>query len=154
MRLACRSSAVTLGGVARDAMALTRERAHSVDTKEEEPDVPKKGKPISGQLSDVTYLSAVKIPNAQLARQRSSAYGTWHCEMTSLDEGRAIKLAKESRDVLARFNASQLTRVYPAGIRVYSDNMKAQHLASVWAAGCQMVALNFQVVPIAWHGGW
>ena len=41
-----------------------------------------------------------------------------------------------------RYNNRQLTRVYPTGSRVDSSNLDPRvH----WNAGCQVVALNFQV---------
>lgn len=40
-----------------------------------------------------------------------------------------------------RHNQSHLSRVYPAGFRVSSSNYEPQEM---WAAGCQIVALNYQ----------
>ena len=53
-------------------------------------------RPISRELSGVTYLSATKLRDEQLARRREPK-GAWHCEMTSLNESRAVTLSTERR---------------------------------------------------------
>ena len=100
-------------------------------------------RPISRELSEVTYLSATKLRDEQLARRREPK-GAWHCEMTSLNESRAVTLSTERRRDLLAHNSHQLTRVYPAGLRIRSDNMGPYELSAVWRAGCQMIAMNFQ----------
>ena len=64
--------------------------------------------------------------------------------MTSLNESRAVTLSTERRRDLLAHNSHQLTRVYPAGLRIRSDNMGPYELSAVWRAGCQMIAMNFQ----------
>ncbi|CAD6946737.1 unnamed protein product [Tilletia laevis] len=67
--------------------------------------------------------------------------------MISLGEGDAIKHIKESKDSLVRHNMTHLTRVWPSmkGMkalpRLQSANFSPHDM---WAAGCQLVALNWQ----------
>merc|ERR1712126_428853 len=44
-------------------------------------------------------------------------------------------------DKLIKFNLTNLSRIYPKGTRFLSSNLDP---LLPWAAGCQMVALNFQ----------
>jgi len=45
------------------------------------------------------------------------------------------------REAFIKYNIRQLSRVYPAGTRIASDNYDPM---PAWSAGCQLVALNFQ----------
>ncbi|KAG8446963.1 hypothetical protein GDO86_014415 [Hymenochirus boettgeri] len=63
------------------------------------------------------------------------------CEMSSFSEDKVRRLIKDSGISLARYNARQLSRVYPDGLRANSSNFSPQEM---WNAGCQLVALNFQ----------
>lgn len=67
--------------------------------------------------------------------------------MSSLSEGRIARLIRnpETLPRLRTHNQAQLTRIYPAGTRVMSNNMEAEDVAAAWGAGCHMIALNFQV---------
>lgn len=68
-------------------------------------------------------------------------------EMSSLSEGRIARLIRDPETLprLRTHNQSQLTRIYPAGTRVMSNNMEGEDVAAAWGAGCHMIALNFQV---------
>ncbi|OCT60057.1 hypothetical protein XELAEV_18046076mg [Xenopus laevis] len=63
------------------------------------------------------------------------------CEMSSFSEDKVRRLIKDSGINLVRYNARQLSRVYPDGLRANSSNYSPQEM---WNAGCQLVALNFQ----------
>jgi len=67
-------------------------------------------------------------------------------EMSSLSEGRIARLIRDPETLprLRTHNQSQLTRIYPAGTRVMSNNMEGEDVAAAWGAGCHMIALNFQ----------
>lgn len=61
----------------------------------------------------------------------------------SLSESKANGMLKDGRGIgdLMRHNMKCLTRVYPKGLRVNSTNFEPNRY---WAAGCQVVALNWQ----------
>eukprot|EP00079_Xenopus_tropicalis_P010573 XP_002935564.2 PREDICTED: 1-phosphatidylinositol 4,5-bisphosphate phosphodiesterase delta-3 [Xenopus tropicalis] len=63
------------------------------------------------------------------------------CEMSSFSEDKVRRLIKDSGINLVRYNARQLSRIYPDGLRANSSNYCPQEM---WNAGCQLVALNFQ----------
>lgn len=101
-------------------------------------------RPTAATLSNITYLSSVKFdgrfeqPGARRLRPE---------EMCSLPERRALRLlsgpdgSNERLRSLQVHNSLVLTRVYPNGSRVLSSNYDA---FAMWAAGVQMVALNYQ----------
>lgn len=104
----------------------------------------RKRRPTAATLSNITYLSSVKFdgrfeqPGARRLRPE---------EMCSLPERRALRLLSgqdgsgERLRSLQVHNSLVLTRVYPNGSRVLSSNYDA---FAMWAAGVQMVALNYQ----------
>ena len=47
----------------------------------------------------------------------------------------------ESMIILQRYNSTHMSRIYPNGVRIFSSNYNP---FPMWAAGCQMVALNYQ----------
>jgi phosphatidylinositol phospholipase C delta len=61
-------------------------------------------------------------------------------EMSSVSEVK-VKEMKADPQGFVKYNKRQLTRVYPKGTRVSSDNYNPWPALS---AGCQLVALNFQ----------
>uniref|UniRef100_A0A8C8VKE1 Phosphoinositide phospholipase C n=1 Tax=Pelusios castaneus TaxID=367368 RepID=A0A8C8VKE1_9SAUR len=92
---------------------------------------------ISQELSDlVMYCQAVPFQGLEHALRNQQA-----CEMSSFSERKARKLIKESGNSLVRYNARQLSRIYPLGLKMNSSNYNPQEM---WNAGCQLVALNFQ----------
>ncbi|KAE8269097.1 hypothetical protein A4X09_0g3248 [Tilletia walkeri] len=67
--------------------------------------------------------------------------------MISLGEGDAIKHIKESKELLVRHNMTHLTRVWPSmkGMKAFPRLQSANFSPhDMWAAGCQLVALNWQ----------
>ncbi|XP_062451418.1 1-phosphatidylinositol 4,5-bisphosphate phosphodiesterase delta-3 [Rhea pennata] len=84
----------------------------------------------------VVYCQAVPFPGlAQALRDPRP------CEMSSFSERKARKLIREAGKAFVRYNARQLSRVYPLGLKMNSSNYNPQEM---WNAGCQLVALNFQ----------
>jgi hypothetical protein len=61
--------------------------------------------------------------------------------MSSFGEKKAMKFAREHPSTFLDYNRRQLSRTYPAGVRIDSSNYDPLPL---WAVGCQMVALNYQ----------
>ncbi|KAJ8011463.1 hypothetical protein DPEC_G00058480 [Dallia pectoralis] len=89
------------------------------------------------ELSDmVVYCKSVPFKGFQDAKDHLAFY-----EMASVKEGKAIQLAEESANSYIRHNVDKLSRIYPAGTRTDSSNFNP---VTLWNAGCQIVALNFQ----------
>ncbi|KAI3383225.1 hypothetical protein SNEBB_010760 [Seison nebaliae] len=88
---------------------------------------------IAKELSElINYCQSIKI----------SSFDSDHpayC-MTSLDENKALQHINKNEH-FAHFNMNHLSRIYPDAKRIRSDNYFP---LKYWAAGCQMVALNFQ----------
>ncbi|NXL95890.1 PLCD3 phosphodiesterase, partial [Alectura lathami] len=84
----------------------------------------------------VVYCQAVPFPGLAQALQHPRP-----CEMSSFSERKARRLIREAGPAFARYNARQLSRVYPLGLKMNSSNYNPQEM---WNAGCQLVALNFQ----------
>ncbi|XP_042643238.1 1-phosphatidylinositol 4,5-bisphosphate phosphodiesterase delta-3 [Tyto alba] len=84
----------------------------------------------------VVYCQAVPFPGLAHALRHPRP-----CEMSSFSERKARKLIKEAGPALIQYNAQQLSRVYPLGLKMNSSNYNPQEM---WNAGCQLVALNFQ----------
>jgi len=91
--------------------------------------------------------SNARLREPQKKKKNQSSFPPRYYEMSSLSEGRTVRLTRDadSNARLREHNCAQLTRIYPAGTRVMSNNMEAEDVAAAWAAGCHMIALNFQV---------
>lgn len=61
-------------------------------------------------------------------------------DMSSFNEGKVRKLIK-NRDGMIAYHRAQLSRIYPAGVRVGSSNYDP---VASWSAGAQIIALNYQ----------
>ncbi|KAF9328926.1 Phospholipase C [Podila minutissima] len=62
-------------------------------------------------------------------------------KIISFSERVSLRLGKQNLQEYINMNKSHLVRVYPAGFRINSTNYDPHHH---WAAGCQVVALNYQ----------
>ncbi|XP_019379079.1 PREDICTED: 1-phosphatidylinositol 4,5-bisphosphate phosphodiesterase delta-3 isoform X1 [Gavialis gangeticus] len=92
---------------------------------------------VAQELSDmVVYCKAVPFLGLEHALRNPQAH-----EVSSFNERKARKYIKESGNAFVRYNAQQLSRIYPAGLKMNSSNFNPQEM---WNAGCQLVALNFQ----------
>ena len=67
-------------------------------------------------------------------------------ELVSFSEKKAFRLLAESPEALADHARARLCRCYPDGLRVDSSNFDPVDL---WAAGIQVVALNYQTRDVA-----
>ncbi|KDR66475.1 hypothetical protein GALMADRAFT_259273 [Galerina marginata CBS 339.88] len=65
----------------------------------------------------------------------------------SLSENSANKIMKGSVRDLVRHNHTHLVRIYPKGTRVNSTNYEPHRY---WAAGCQVVAINWQTFDLGY----
>jgi len=63
----------------------------------------------------------------------------WH--ISSIDENKVVKLYKNHYKELTNFHRKYLSRIYPSASRIDSSNYDP---ITSWAAGSQLVALNFQ----------
>ncbi|XP_028393517.1 1-phosphatidylinositol 4,5-bisphosphate phosphodiesterase beta-1-like isoform X2 [Dendronephthya gigantea] len=92
-------------------------------------------------LSDlVNYIQPVHFKSFDYAETRNKSY-----EMTSFVETVATTLLKQEPVEFVNYNKRQLSRIYPKGTRVGSENYMPQVF---WNAGCQLVALNFQTLDV------
>jgi len=94
---------------------------------------PLKSAKLSARWSTLVYLAAVHF---KALDHPGEPY-----EMSSFVESKARKLAERNREEFIEYNERQISRIYPHGGRVDSSNLDP---VMAWAAGCQMVALNFQ----------
>jgi hypothetical protein len=91
-------------------------------------------------LDAVTTMRAIRVKQLQIDGRQPSA----PLLISSFKEGHAQKLARTQRAEWRRHNASCISRVYPAATRQDSSNIPAQVAVTMWDAGVQMVAFNFQ----------
>nr|XP_047903757.1 1-phosphatidylinositol 4,5-bisphosphate phosphodiesterase delta-3 isoform X3 [Anser cygnoides] len=114
-----------------------RERSSQRALQEIQPLQAKDASQVAPELSAVVvYCQAVPFPGLPQALQHPRP-----CEMSSFSERKARRLIKEAGPAFVRYNARQLSRVYPLGLKMNSSNYNPQEM---WNAGCQLVALNFQ----------
>ncbi|EGT51746.1 hypothetical protein CAEBREN_05222 [Caenorhabditis brenneri] len=108
------------------------ELTRSVNTKMSILRTKEKEKRIAAELSNlVVYCQAVPFDPAHI-------YNDAFYEMCSFVEGKLDKLVEKG---LLPFNSRKLSRVYPNGSRITSNNYSP---VPMWNAGCHMVALNYQ----------
>ncbi|XP_022090516.1 1-phosphatidylinositol 4,5-bisphosphate phosphodiesterase beta-4-like isoform X4 [Acanthaster planci] len=88
----------------------------------------------------VNYAQPVKFQGFDVAEERS-----FHFNMSSFNEAVGLGYIKTSCIEFVNYNKRQMSRIYPKGGRYDSSNYMPQIF---WNAGCQMVALNFQMPDI------
>ncbi|XP_061876650.1 1-phosphatidylinositol 4,5-bisphosphate phosphodiesterase delta-1a isoform X2 [Entelurus aequoreus] len=99
---------------------------------------------LAKELSDmVVYCKSVHFNGFEHARDNLKFY-----EMSSFKESKAFNLANNSASAFIHHNMDKLSRIYPAGSRTDSSNYNP---VSMWNAGCQIVALNFQTPKKEMH---
>ncbi|XP_078345046.1 1-phosphatidylinositol 4,5-bisphosphate phosphodiesterase beta-1-like isoform X1 [Oculina patagonica] len=84
----------------------------------------------------VNYIQPVHFKSFDISGELNRSF-----EMSSFVETGATAILKESPVEFVNYNKRQLSRIYPKGTRVASDNYMPQIF---WNAGCQLVALNYQ----------
>ncbi|CAO3569789.1 unnamed protein product [Mortierella alpina] len=90
---------------------------------------------IARALSDITiYCQSRHFPGF-------SHDGCSPHKIISFSERVSLRMCKQFLQEYINMNKSHLTRVYPAGFRINSTNYDPHHH---WAAGAQVVALNYQ----------
>ena len=97
------------------------------------------------EMSAITFLAAEKL---KVLDERSAVLS---CDsISSFSEKTVAALAPKDLDVWIEHNRNHLSRVYPSGMRVDSSNYNA---TVGWAAGVQLVALNYQTGDQQLHVG-
>ncbi|XP_063079502.1 1-phosphatidylinositol 4,5-bisphosphate phosphodiesterase beta-1-like [Engraulis encrasicolus] len=89
----------------------------------------------------VNYIQPVKFNSFEAAKKVNRSY-----EMSSFVETKALENLTKSPVEMVEYNKLQLSRIYPKGTRYDSSNYMPQVF---WNAGCQLVALNFQMLDAA-----
>uniref|UniRef100_A0AAY4D5U2 1-phosphatidylinositol 4,5-bisphosphate phosphodiesterase n=1 Tax=Denticeps clupeoides TaxID=299321 RepID=A0AAY4D5U2_9TELE len=89
----------------------------------------------------VNYIQPVKFTSFVAAKETNRSY-----EMSSFVETKALEQLTKSPVEFVEYNKLQLSRIYPKGTRYDSSNYMPQVF---WNAGCQLVALNFQVIDLS-----
>ncbi|XP_074629145.1 1-phosphatidylinositol 4,5-bisphosphate phosphodiesterase beta-1-like isoform X3 [Acropora palmata] len=88
----------------------------------------------------VNYIQPVHFKGFEACDKLNRSF-----EMSSFVETMAMSVLKESPVEFVNYNKRQLSRIYPKGTRVSSDNYVPQIF---WNAGCQLVALNYQTLDL------
>ncbi|CAH1249762.1 PLCD3 [Branchiostoma lanceolatum] len=92
---------------------------------------------LAKELSDLVNVSQAKhFHSFQHSQEKDMA-----CNMSSITENKAMDLVKRQAADFINHTKRQLVKIYPAGGRVDSSNMDPHVF---WAAGCQIVAMNYQ----------
>ncbi|XP_068688405.1 1-phosphatidylinositol 4,5-bisphosphate phosphodiesterase beta-1-like isoform X3 [Montipora foliosa] len=89
----------------------------------------------------VNYIQPVHFKGFDACEKLNRSF-----EMSSFVETMATSILKESPVEFVNYNKRQLSRIYPKGTRVSSENYMPQIF---WNAGCQLVALNYQTLDLA-----
>eukprot|EP00756_Hemistasia_phaeocysticola_P028335 Hpha_TRINITY_DN16170_c0_g3::TRINITY_DN16170_c0_g3_i1::g.8669::m.8669/K05857/PLCD; phosphatidylinositol phospholipase C, delta len=100
----------------------------------------KKGKvkvKVSPELSSCVWMKSVKWKGTAVCLRASS-----HFNVSSLSEGKAFNTVRSERNAFVECNKRCFSRIYPGGKRINSSNYWPQE---AWEAGCQIVALNYQL---------
>eukprot|EP00592_Proboscia_alata_P011143 CAMPEP_0194364718 /NCGR_PEP_ID=MMETSP0174-20130528/12622_1 /TAXON_ID=216777 /ORGANISM="Proboscia alata, Strain PI-D3" /LENGTH=726 /DNA_ID=CAMNT_0039138895 /DNA_START=363 /DNA_END=2543 /DNA_ORIENTATION=+ len=94
------------------------------------------------ELSRLTLLHGKKFHNFEESILQE------HSHMHSISENKSHKILKSDKMIKLwrQYNVSHMTRTYPKGTRINSDNYNPLF---AWALGCQMVALNMQSHDVA-----
>ncbi|XP_017309089.1 1-phosphatidylinositol 4,5-bisphosphate phosphodiesterase delta-1a isoform X1 [Ictalurus punctatus] len=123
---------------AEDADSVSEEDEAAEAKQGEQETKPKKKKmKLAKELSDlVIYCKSVHFNSFEHSREKQACY-----EMSSFKESKAKNLAEHSATEFIQHNMDKLSRIYPAGTRTDSSNYSP---VTMWNAGCQIVALNFQ----------
>ncbi|GMH67817.1 hypothetical protein TL16_g04777, partial [Triparma laevis f. inornata] len=104
----------------------------------------KKKKPkIAKELHDITFLSGVHFKSWEQSEKEAAAN-----EMSSFSEPKTEKLIKTAASNWVEYNKKQMSRIYPAGVRIDSSNYNP---IPSWNVGSQIVALNYQTSCFQMH---
>ena len=88
------------------------------------------------ELAEITFLAGKKFKGFDAAAANDAAN-----YMSSFSEGKTEKLIAKSAREWSLYNQRQMSRIYPAGLRVDSSNYPP---SPSWCVGSQIVALNYQ----------
>lgn len=104
--------------------------------------------PVSAALTHPGLLRLFALCNIKLPGLGDAhAIPSW-ASTSSVNEDKAAKLGSQHGQALQAYTQTHILRIYPRGSRVDSSNFDP---APFWAAGAQMVALNYQTrSPPVW----
>lgn len=98
---------------------------------------------VAEELSDmIFYTRAVKFTRFAV-HDDENPRPKYVYETSSFNESTALRLAQRRLNKFTQHNMYKLTRVYPIGRRYISSNFNP---IPMWAAGCQLVAMNWQTL--------
>jgi len=132
------------------AKRLQADAADDEDEKDDERDDAKKKKAkVAKELSDlVNYIHAVHFPGFHVKDAK-------YYHMSSFGESKTDGILDDPLEArkFVIYNTKQISRIYPGAKRQDSSNIKP---FPAWAAGCQIVALNYQTddQQNMWNRSW
>jgi len=103
----------------------------------------KQKKKIALELSNITFLAGTHFKDWEKSKNEADAN-----EMSSFSEPKTEKLISKAPTEWADYNARQMSRIYPAGLRIDSSNYNP---VPSWCVGSQIVALNYQTSCFEMH---
>lgn len=109
----------------------------SAKSKEKKSGAGKKKQKIARKLAKLAvYCQSAHFNGFESAKGEGKPY-----HVVSFPERTALPLSRQQRELFIDYHRRNLSRVYPAGFRVNSSNFDP---LTFWAAGLQLVALNYQ----------
>nr|CAB3264927.1 1-phosphatidylinositol 4,5-bisphosphate phosphodiesterase beta-1 [Phallusia mammillata] len=100
----------------------------------------KESKAYAAMSSLVNYIQPVHFKSFEKSELRERSY-----QISSFTETTALRLLTTFPSEFVMYNRRQTSRIYPKGTRMDSSNYMPQVF---WNAGCQFVALNFQMLDL------
>lgn len=117
-----------------DEAEVSDEEDEAAESQEEVKSKAKNKHKLSKQFSDAVGMKAISFKSIDESIASNGIF-------VSLGESKVLKMIKDEIKGVNRLSHHMLVRTYPSGSRTDSSNYNP---VPMWAAGCQVVALNFQ----------
>ncbi|EPQ27478.1 uncharacterized protein PFL1_05016 [Pseudozyma flocculosa PF-1] len=133
---------------------VTKRRSRKPDGVAEAAISADKAKPVTKVLMSASLAALLVYTVGVKCRgfNKKEVYATEH--MISLSEKTALKFIRDAvtRDALIKHNRSHLTRIYPS-MSSFARLHASRNFSplDMWAAGCQLVALNWQTMDLGFE---